>query len=63
MAMTIDADTCSGCGACEAECPNGAIKMKGAAYAITAGKCTECAGLSDNPRCADACPSDSISPA
>ena len=41
---------CTACGACEFECPNGAIKMKGDAYIIDAAKCTECEGKFDKPQ-------------
>lgn len=61
MAAMIDAAQCTACGSCEFECPNGAIRMKGDAYRIDPGKCTECKGLFDSPRCIAACPSDSIS--
>lgn len=58
MAYKIVASQCTGCGACEFECPNGAIRMKGDAYAILADKCTECAGTGGAPRCAAVCPSE-----
>lgn len=60
MAMRIDAKQCTACGSCEFDCPNGAIKMKGDAYWIDAGKCTECSGQFDTPRCVEACPADVI---
>lgn len=56
MAMKIDASQCSACGACEFECPNAAISMKGDAYAIKATSCTECDG--DDPKCIAVCPVD-----
>lgn len=58
MAMTIDAGSCTACGACEFECPNAAIAMKGDAYAIKASACTECDG--DEPKCVAVCPADCI---
>jgi len=58
MALMINADECTACGACEFECPNAAIKMKGDVYAITASKCTECDG--EAPKCQAVCPSDCI---
>jgi hypothetical protein len=61
MALKIDAGSCSTCGACEFECPNAAISMKGDVYAIKASACTECDG--DDPKCMAVCPSDSISKA
>ncbi|ARN80795.1 4Fe-4S binding protein [Methylocystis bryophila] len=54
MAYRIIASQCTACGACEFECPNGAIRMKGETYIIDAGKCTECDG--DGPRCVEVCP-------
>jgi len=60
MAYRIEASACTGCGSCEFECPNGAIKMKGDIYAINAAKCTECAGKFDSPQCVAACPADAI---
>jgi len=58
MALKINADECTSCGACEFECPNGAITLKGDAYAITAAKCTECDG--DAPKCQAVCPAEAI---
>lgn len=60
MAYQIDAAGCTGCGSCEFECPNRAIKMKGDVYVINAAKCTECVGFFDTPQCVGACPTDSI---
>ncbi|NBC32617.1 MAG: 4Fe-4S dicluster domain-containing protein [Alphaproteobacteria bacterium] len=60
MAMKIDAGTCSVCGACEFECPNVAIRMKGDSFTINAKKCNECEGHADTPQCIEVCPSDSI---
>jgi len=54
MAYKIISSQCSACGACEFECPNAAIRMKGDMYIIEAAKCTECDG--EQPRCVDACP-------
>ena len=56
MAYTIAADNCISCGACEAECPNNAIRQKGDIYIIDPNKCTECAGQFDTPQCASVCP-------
>lgn len=58
MAFKIITSQCSVCGACEFECPNGAIKMKGDTYIIDAAKCTECEGQADSPQCAAVCPVD-----
>lgn len=63
MAMMIDPDTCTACGACESECPSKAIRFKGSAYAIDPKKCTECEGVADAPQCDGVCPSGAISKA
>jgi ferredoxin len=60
MAYKIDASGCTGCGSCEFECPNGAIRMKGDIYVINPGKCTECQGHFDVPQCVSACPNDAV---
>ncbi|SDG88908.1 4Fe-4S binding protein [Roseospirillum parvum] len=56
MAYQILVDECTVCGACEFECPNGAISMKGDSYVIDAAACNECEGVSDVPQCETACP-------
>jgi ferredoxin len=56
MSLKIIAAECTACGACEFECPNAAISMKGDAYQIKASSCTECDG--DPPKCIAACPVD-----
>lgn len=56
MAYKINDATCNGCGSCEFECPNNAIKAKGSVFAINSGKCTECKGIYPKPQCAAACP-------
>jgi len=58
MAYKIDTNTCTGCGACEFECPNKAIKEKGGLFIINAEKCTECDGQFDTPQCSAVCPVD-----
>jgi ferredoxin len=56
MAFKIIASQCTACGACEFECPSAAIRFKGSAYIIDAGKCTECEGAFDTQQCAAVCP-------
>lgn len=58
MAYKIVASQCTACGACEFECPNQAISMKGDVYVIDAAKCQECEGSFDEPQCAAVCPVD-----
>ncbi len=53
MAYVINTDECIACGACEAECPEGAISEVNGAYMIDPAKCSECG------TCADVCPSGS----
>ncbi|HEY9076300.1 MAG TPA: 4Fe-4S binding protein [Anaerolineaceae bacterium] len=54
MATTINQDDCIQCGACEAECPDGAIYEKDGAYYIDPAKCKDCGA------CAEVCPSGAI---
>lgn len=60
MAYSINPSECTGCGSCEFDCPNSAIKMKGDVYAIDAKRCTECNGHFAKPQCVSLCPSDAI---
>jgi ferredoxin len=50
MTYKIDTDECIACGACESECPQGAISESNGAYVIDAAKCEDCGA------CADVCP-------
>jgi ferredoxin len=54
MAHKINTDDCINCGACESECPEGAISEIGGNMVIDDGKCVDCAA------CVDVCPSDAI---
>lgn len=63
MAYQIEVASCTACGACEFECPNKAIRMKGDTFIINPEKCTECKGKFDSPQCAAVCPSGSCIPA
>lgn len=58
MAYKILSSQCSGCGACEPECPNTAIKEKSGLFTIVADLCTECIGHFDDAQCLAACPVD-----
>ncbi|GAA0573608.1 4Fe-4S dicluster domain-containing protein [Caenispirillum bisanense] len=62
MTYKIVAAECTVCGACEFECPNGAIRMKGDTYIINPDKCTECDGDTAT-KCAAVCPSGACVPA
>lgn len=55
-------DECISCGACEAECPNGAIKEGDNIYVIDPAKCTECVGSHASSQCAEVCPVDAPVP-
>jgi len=57
MATRITED-CINCGACEDECPNGAISMGDETFVIDPALCTECVGFSGEQMCALACPPD-----
>lgn len=51
MAYTIN-EECISCGACQSECPTGAISEGSDKYVIDAEKCIDCGA------CADVCPTD-----
>ena len=55
-------DDCISCGACEAECQNGAISEGETVYVIDPDKCTECVGNAESPKCAEVCPVDACIP-
>jgi ferredoxin len=63
MTHRIVADLCAACGACEAECPVGAIRQKGAVFIIDPKICVDCVGHFDQPRCVEVCPTDACVPA
>ena len=50
----IITDECLACGACEPECPEGAISEGDPIYVIDASLCTDCA------LCEDSCPTAAI---
>ena len=53
MAYKVDSGKCVNCGACESDCPVGAISESG--NAIDAKSCSSCGS------CAASCPSEAIS--
>lgn len=55
MATYITSD-CINCGACEPECPNGAISEGAEIYIIDPKLCTECVGESWQEQCQAVCP-------
>jgi ferredoxin len=58
MALKI-VDTCIACGACEPQCPNGAISFRQPIYVIDPLHCTECFGYYATQQCAAVCPVES----
>ena len=58
MAYKIVGSQCTGCSACEPECPNDAIYEKNGVFFIKSDKCTECIGHFDEAQCVAACPVD-----
>ena len=59
MAMRIT-DECIAGGACEGECPVGALSEGDTQFEIDPNKCVECEGYSDEPQCVSICPNDAI---
>ena len=57
MTHVISQDDCIQCGACESECPQGAISTDGNTYMIDPAKCEDCGD------CVNVCPSGSIAKA
>ncbi|PIS28755.1 ferredoxin [Candidatus Saganbacteria bacterium CG08_land_8_20_14_0_20_45_16] len=55
MAYVINKETCLGCGACVAQCGQGAIEEAGDKYRIKQEKCTDCGA------CVGFCPVQAIS--
>ncbi len=54
MAYVIVKEECISCGACETECPNGAVIEDGDCFVIKAEDCSDCGA------CADICPQECI---
>lgn len=61
MALRIGED-CIACRGCVDTCPTRAIDLHDMAYRITPERCTECADRPAGPACAEACPTDCITP-
>ncbi len=59
---TMITDECINCGACESECPNGAISQGSDTFVIDAKLCSECVGFHDYEACASVCPVDCCVP-
>ncbi len=59
---TVITEECINCGACEPECPNGAISQGDDIYVIDPKLCTECVGFHDEEACAAVCPVDCCVP-
>ena len=55
MAYKVDSGKCVNCGACESDCPVGAISESGNVRTIDAESCIRCGS------CAASCPSEAIS--
>ena len=53
---TFITDECIDCGACEPECPNGAISEGDDIYIIDPKLCTECVGFHEDEACQAVCP-------
>jgi ferredoxin len=60
MPMKVVPSNCTGCSACEQECPNDAISEKDGLCIIDPSKCTECIGHYDTQQCVAVCPMDAI---
>ena len=53
---TYITDECINCGACEPECPNGAIAEGDEIFVIDPNLCTECVGFHGDEACQTVCP-------
>jgi len=55
---TLITEDCIVCGACEDECPTGAIHLGNGIFIVDPERCTECVGHNQTRKCADICPVD-----
>jgi len=55
-------EECIVCGACEDECPTGAISLGDEIFVIDPERCSECVGHNETRKCADVCPVDCCVP-
>ncbi len=60
MALAIDKQECTSCGACEPVCPIKAISHEGDVFSIDVKICEECEGFYDEAQCVLICPEDCI---
>jgi ferredoxin len=51
-------NVCESCGACESECPNGAISQGEDHFVIDPALCDECAAAGGDSRCVSVCPTE-----
>jgi ferredoxin len=56
MAYKIKESSCTGCSACQFECPNKAIAEENFLFSIDPTKCTECIGFFAEAQCVAICP-------
>ena len=55
VAVTVDVEKCTGCGACVDVCPVEAITVKNDVAVVDEAECVECGA------CADECPNEALS--
>ncbi len=60
MALAIDMEQCTLCGACEPLCPTKAISHDKTTFSIDVKLCEECSGFHDEAQCVLFCPEDCI---
>ena len=55
---TMITKQCTGCGACEPQCPCDGIRRENGGYVIDPDRCTECVGFHVQQQCVSICPVD-----